>query len=202
MIHRKSFLLPFSLIALMTACSKKDDAGTNTAGKYIDESEKLVIPAEVALPANLPGGNERLATYYAEGVQQYKAQLVPGSNPVAYEWVFVAPKATLYDAGNHIVGTHGAGPYWEISRPGSAIHDSIFAQAFNPPRTAAPDAAQIPWLLLMPKNGKTATGVFANTDYIQRVATHGGRAPAILPQDASETAEVSYTAVYRFSKRK
>jgi hypothetical protein len=52
----------------------------------------------------------------------------------------------------------------------------------------------------MPKIGKTPTGKFSDVDYIQRIATNGGKAPAQLPLSAGETVDVPYTAVYRFSK--
>ena len=61
-------------------------------------------PLAVSLPEDLPGGNSRVATYYAIGVQKYKAREIAGSNPVAFEWVFVAPLADLYDVNNNKVG--------------------------------------------------------------------------------------------------
>jgi len=172
------------------------EASGNSAAAHIAASENLDIPAAIALPANLPYGNTRVATYYAIGVQKYKARVKAGSDPVAYEWVFVAPQADLYDIANAKVGTHGAGPFWELSSL-----DSIFAQHFSPAKTApSSDAESIDWLLLMPKTGTTATGIFADVDYIQRIATKGGKAPLTLPASLSETAEVKYKAVYRFTK--
>src|SRR5687768_11354462 len=67
---------------------------------HIRASEKLAIPGSVALPANLPHGNARVATYYAVGVQIYKSREKAGSAPIAYEWALVAPRAELYGAGN------------------------------------------------------------------------------------------------------
>ena len=99
------------------------ETGGNSPAAHIAASENLVIPAAVALPENLPDGNTRVATFYAVGVQKYKARIKAGSNPVEYEWVFVAPQASLYDITNTKVGTHGAGPFWEVSSL-----DSIFAQ--------------------------------------------------------------------------
>lgn len=189
-------LLSSALPALFLSCSRDNDSDKNSPAYHITESEKLLIPAEVDLPANFPGGNTRVATFYAEGVQKYKAQVKPGSSPVTYEWVFVAPKATLYGANNKNGGTHGAGPFWELS-----VSDSIFAQAFSPAKTVSPDAGSIPWLQLMPKSGKTATGIFASVSYIQRIATKGGKAPAIPPAGIADTADVFYTAVYRFTKK-
>ena len=160
----------------------------------IAASEKLDIPSAVAVPEN-PSGNRRIATYYAVGVQKYRAREKAGSNPVTYEWVSVAPLAQLYDSNNSLVGLHGAGPFWTLS-----VADSIFAQHFIPARTSpATDPESIDWLLLMPKAGTTPTGIFADVDYVQRIATKGGKAPAIPPVSATETAEVKYKAVYRFT---
>jgi len=173
------------------------EAGGNSPAAHIAASENLVIPATVALPENLPNGNTKVATYYAVGVQKYKARIKAGSNPVEYEWVFVAPQADLYDITNSKVGTHGAGPFWEISPS-----DSIFAQHFSPARIApSPDAESIDWLLLMPKNGTTPTGIFTEVDYIQRIATKGGKAPLAPPASITETAEVKYKTVYRFTRK-
>ena len=171
-------------------------ANNNSPAAHIAASEKLEIPAAIDLPANLPNGNTRVATFYAEGVQKYKAQEKAGSNPVTYQWVFVAPQADLYDLTNAKIGTHSAGPTWQLS-----VNDSIYGQQYSPPKTApSPDAGSIDWLLLMPKTGKTPTGIFAEVSYIQRIATKGGKAPATPPTSANETVEVKYKAVYRFSK--
>ncbi len=189
-------LIASFFVTTITGCKKENQVDQSSAAYKIAKSETLVIPAGIALPANLPGGNTRVATYYAKGVQQYKAVVKGGSNPVAYEWEFVAPKAYLYDAGNIKVGTHGAGPYWTV-----LATDSIFAQQFNPVKSATADTSSIPWLQLMPKAGKAPTGVFANVSYIQRIATTGGKAPATPPLSITDTANVFYTAVYRFEKK-
>ncbi len=189
------FSLAFAL-SFLYSCKKEKTVDTTAPSYKIAESEKLTIPIEVELPANLPGGNTRTATYYAEGVQKYKAQAKAGSSPIVYEWVFVAPKADLYDATNKKVGTHGAGPYWVLSPV-----DSIFAQQFTPVKSVTPDANSIPWLQLMPKAGKVPTGAFSNVNYIQRIATRGGKAPATAPASATDTVDVLYTAVYRFAKK-
>jgi hypothetical protein len=108
--HFNNIIILAVITAMVTLSCKKDDPpAAGTPAWKIAASEKLVIPAAIDLPANLPGGNSRVATYYAEGVQKYKAQLKPGS-ATEYEWVFVAPEANLYNASNAKVGTHGAGP--------------------------------------------------------------------------------------------
>jgi hypothetical protein len=186
-------------LSLLLSCNKNDKAeDTNSLAFKISESEKLAIPASVDLPANPPGGNSRTATFFADGVQKYKSQLIAGSDPAKYEWVFVAPEAELYDANNKMVGTHSAGPAWQLT--GSA--DSLVGQAFSPPKTAAsPDPSSIDWLLLMPKTGKTPTGIFAKVSYIQRIDTKGGKAPSKAPESADQTVDVPYTAIYRMSQQ-
>ncbi|MBC7886794.1 MAG: DUF3455 domain-containing protein [Ferruginibacter sp.] len=197
--YSKFFLLSAVLLTVAMACTHDKEAGIVSPGQHIHESEKLVIPASIDLPGNLPGGNTRIATFFAEGIQKYKSQQKAGSNPPEFEWVFVAPEATLYNSTNAKVGTHSAGPAWQLS---ASATDSIFGQQFSPPKSAAsPDPVSIDWLQLMPKTGKSPTGVFANVSYIQRIATRGGKAPATLPAGAGETIDVKYTAVYRFTKK-
>lgn len=172
------------------------EANGNSPAAHIAASENLEIPVAVAVPENLPNGNTRVATYYAIGVQKYKARIKAGSDPVSYEWVFVAPQADLYDITNAKVGNHGVGPFWTTS-----ALDSIFAQQFSPARTApGSDPESIDWLLLMPKVGTTPTGIFADVAYIQRIATKGGKAPLTPPTSLTQTVDVKYKAIYRFTK--
>ncbi len=185
------------MVVFIFACKEDEQIDTSAPSFLIAESDKLTIPTEVDLPANGSKGNTRVVTYYAEGVQKYKAQQKAGSDPVAFEWVFVAPEADLFDASNAKIGTHYVGPSWEIAGSKGLIN----GQAFSPAKTAkSSDANSIDWLLLMPKSGTTPSGVFADVDYIQRIATTGGKAPATPPTSATQTTEVEYTAIYRFSK--
>jgi hypothetical protein len=186
--------LPAMFSLVLFSCNKETDI--NSPAFHISESEKLTIPAAIDLPANIPHENTRVVTFYAEGVQKYKSQAKAGSNPVTFEWVFVAPQADLYDATNKKVGTHSAGPTWQLF--GTA--DSIYGKAFSPAKSApGSDPNSIDWLQLDLK--KAPTGIFSDVSYIQRIATKGGKAPAILPTTAGETVDVKYTAVYRFTKK-
>ena len=151
-----AFFTILTASTMVSSCNKEDKPDTSSPAFHIAEAEKLEVPDAVALPANLPNGNTRVATFFANGVQKYKAQVVAGSNPVTYQWVFVAPQADLYDNTNKKVGTHSAGPTWQLSAA-----DSVYGQALNPPKTApAADANSIDWLLLVPKTGKEPTGVY------------------------------------------
>ena len=191
------FLAATSMFILSCTQHKDEIADTNSPKFHITESEKLTIPEAIALPENLPNGNSRVLTFFAIGVQKYKAAEVPGSNPIAFTWAFVAPQADLYDITNQKVGTHSQGPTWQLS-----MLDSMYGQSFSPPKSAvSPDQNSVDWLLLMPKNGKPPTGAFAGVDYLQRIDTRGGKAPLADPTEATQTIEVPYTAIYRFSKK-
>ena len=197
-VFLKNVLTSASFAIIIVSCTREKDETVDTSSPayHIDESEKLVIPNAVKLPENLPNGNSRVFTFFADGVQKYKAQEILNSNPVAYQWVFVAPQADLYDATNKKVGSHSGGPTWQLS-----IVDSMFGQAFTPPRAApGSDPNSIDWLLLMPKTGKPPIGAFAEVDYVQRIHTEGGKAPSEPPTSPTQTADVHYTAIYRFSK--
>jgi len=200
LLNRNSvlFLTAVLVFAMFAACGDDKEILHNSPAQHIAESDKLVMPAAIELPSNLPNGNTRVATFFAEGVQKYKARQKAGSDPAVFEWVFVAPAAALYDATNVKVGTHSAGPTWQLS---GSTSDSIYAQQFSPARTATSPDQSIDWLLLMRKIGKTPTGFFADVSYIQRIATKGGKAPATAPMNASDTIDVYYTAVYRFTKK-
>jgi hypothetical protein len=190
-------ILTIALAAItITACNRnKAEPYEDTPCDYILRSETLTIPASIEIPAN-PAGNTRVATFFAEGVQKYKAKLKAGST-TEYEWVFVAPQAELYDMENKMVGTHSAGPTWQLL----TTTDSLYGQQFSPARTAPSPNGSIDWLLLQPKDGKTPTGLFAGVAYIQRIGTWGGKAPATPPVSETETIDVKYTAVYRFTKK-
>ncbi len=183
---------------LFNACSDHDHdpQPVTTPADHIMLSENLTMPEAFALPPN-PKGYERVATYFAAGVQKYKAQVKEGTGAVQYQWVFVAPEADLYDASNARIGSHFAGPTWKLDGPGYMI----MGQAFSPAKTYSRNQNSIDWLLLTNKAGQEPTGIFQGVGYIFRIATKGGRAPVTPPTDAAATANVPYTAVYRFVKR-
>jgi hypothetical protein len=195
-INYQTFIIVAAVLLTTAVACTPDGVPANPAGGAIYESEQLQLPAAVELPAN-PTGYTRVATYYAEGVQKYKAQQKAGTTGLS--WVFVAPQANLFNVNHKKVGTHSAGPTWQLLH---STTDSIYGQQMAPPRSApSPDPNSIDWLLLIPKVGTVPTGVFTDVAYIQRIATKGGKAPATPPASILDTIDVRYTAVYRFSKK-
>jgi hypothetical protein len=65
---------------------------------------------------------------------------------------------------------------------------------------AAPDAKDIPWLLVAVKS-KSGSGVLDKIDYVMRVATDGGIAPTEPPKAEGETVKVKYHAIYLFLRK-
>ncbi len=149
--------------------------------------------ATVAVPDKLkPGANESLAIIVpAKGVQIYECRAAKDSAG-AYEWVFVAPEAELFDAGGRRIGKHYAGPHWE-STDGSKIMGAVKERV----DASAPDA--IPWLLLSAKS-VGVDGAFSKVTSIQRVNTVGGVAPktGCSQATAGAPARIQYTADYYF----
>jgi hypothetical protein len=130
-----------------------------------------------------PGANEALAMVVpAKGVQIYECR--------ADKWVFVGPEAELFNTAGKPIGKHYAGPHWEAA-DGSKVVATVKGRA------DAPQAGDIPWLLLAARSvGKE--GSFSRVTSIQRVATAGGVAPAGGCDRAGTRANVGYTADYYF----
>jgi len=101
------------------------------------------------------------------------------------------PDATLFDGEAGIVAIHFAGPSWE-SNSGSLV-----VGALPPDGAIIMDTNSIPWLRLkaLPTEGP---GIFADTTYIQRVNTTGGKAPSAPGAFIGQVARIPYTADYFF----
>ena len=139
----------------------------------------LVVPAVLQ-----PGPDARpVLTVSARGLQIYECR--------AGQWTFVAPQAELFDAAGRVIGTHGAGPYWQAS-DGSRVLASVTARA------DAPVAGAIPWLLLGARPDNGTKGLLTGTTHIQRFNTAGGSAPATPCTHPGQPLRVPYTADYHF----
>jgi hypothetical protein len=125
----------------------------------------LMVPENLRAPAGQVLSLEAQAT----GVQIYVCN-ASKTDPTRFEWIFKAPEADLFDGVGKKIGKHYAGPTWE-SNDGSKVLGEVTA------RDDGPDAGAIPWLLLKGKS-PSGSGVFGQTQSIQRVRTVGGKAPA------------------------
>jgi hypothetical protein len=94
----------------------------------------------------------------------------------------------LYGRGGHPVGIHFRGPTFE-SFDGSSVTGMLVASVDAP--------GAIPWLLL--RAVPQGDGVLARVDYVQRIETRGGVAPAGPCDPAGDrTVAVPYRARYVF----
>lgn len=154
-------------------------------------------PAIVAVPDAIKAqSNEQVAMVLpAKGVQIYECR-AKANQPGAFEWAFVAPEAALYNSAGTQIGKHYGGPTWE-STDGSKLVGALKA------RSDAPQAGNIPWLLLT-TTASGAKGSFSAVTAIQRVNTVGGIAPsaACAQGNAGSQARVPYTADYYLLAKK
>jgi Protein of unknown function (DUF3455) len=142
----------------------------------------LAAAAQDALPTAPPADARLALTLGARGVQIYECR--------DQAWAFVAPEAELLDAQDRVVGTHGAGPFWQLA-DGSRIAGRVKARA------DAPGGREIPWLLLTAQAESGVPGGFAGVSHIQRLNTRGGLAPAGACVN-QQSVRVAYTADYLF----
>jgi Protein of unknown function (DUF3455) len=138
------------------------------------------IPPELRAPE----GQKLVLTTLGKGVQVYDC--VNGA------WAFREPVALIL-RGSTPIALHYAGPTWQSLADGSKVTAAVHTRVDAP----RPDR-DIPWLLLR-ATGNTGAGVFAEVDFIQRLATQGGVAPAGACDPAVQASQaVPYTAVYTF----
>lgn len=107
-------------------------------------------------------------------------------------WGAPTPAATLYaDAGlNAVVATHFAGPTWQSNSGGKVVGTVL--------NRCTPDAASIAWLSL--SGIADGPGIFQQVNFIQRLHTVGGNAPAAPGTVIGQEARIPYTADYLFYK--
>jgi hypothetical protein len=122
---------------------------------------------------------------FAVGYQIYTWN---GSN-----WGAAVPMATLYDQDGNVVAIHFAGPTWQ-SNSGSEVAGKL------PPKAVTVDTNSIPWLRLEALNPK-GPGILAETTFIQRVHTAGGKAPSTPGAFVGQVARIPYTADYYFYRQ-
>jgi hypothetical protein len=157
-----------------------------------------ILPAlaqEIALPAvpetiKAPANERPILKAQAAGSQIYTCQQ---GKDGAFAWTLKAPEAELRDQQGKVIGQHYAGPTWK-SNDGSEVTGKAAAKADSP------ELDSIPWLLVT-ATGHSGDGLFSHVSSIQRIHTHGGKAPTAASCDASKQnteAKSSYTADYYF----
>jgi Protein of unknown function (DUF3455) len=128
---------------------------------------------------------------YGQGVQRYvckEKEQAKGS----FEWTLKEPRAKLSDATGREIGSHSAGPTWQLADGSKAVKKKPVASV----PALALDA--VPWLLMeIESSGK---GGLAGTQYVQRMDTVGGAPPAAGcdAAHAGATQDVDYRATYLF----
>jgi hypothetical protein len=143
------------------------------------------VPDAIAVPA----GQEVVMFVAAKGSQIYTCSAGAEGK---FSWTLKAPDAELRDRKDKVIGQHSAGPTWEL-KDGSKVTGKAAAHVDSL------DSDSIPWLLVnvVTNSGK---GALATVTTIQRVHTHGGKAPSDGCDEAHKDAETksAYTADYYF----
>ena len=140
----------------------------------------------------LPENTSIALAVFAEGVQIYESKL---NSMGTLEWALKAPEAELKNAAGEVIGKHFGGPSWSLN-DGSQVVGSL------PPLKAvnAPDGKNIPWLLVAAKS-RSEAGWLSKIDFVLRIATSGGVAPAEAPKNQADTVRVNYRATYLFLRK-
>lgn len=150
--------LPAVTAALLAACTT---APTQPMAAF----NQSTLPAAVQVPA----GHRVAMETVGKGEITYECR-VKANAPGEHEWFFVGPDAKLWDRGGRMVGRYYGPPATWESSDGSRVTATQLA--------VSPAAAGNIPLQLVKANPATGTGAMTGVTYIQRVATHGGVAPA------------------------
>jgi hypothetical protein len=156
-------------------------ATVSVTSALADDNRAPEVPTEIAVDP----GNKVHFHGFGIGVQIYTWN---GSS-----WGTAVPRATLFDEDGNIVINHFAGPTWQ-SNSGSKVVGAL------PPRAVTVDTNAIPWLRLAALNPE-GPGILADTTFIQRVNTTGGKAPSEPGTVVGQVAAIPYTADYFFYRK-
>ena len=158
---------------------------------------QVVHPGGIARPLmpdpslEPPANQVPVLIAYGLGVQRYvckEKEAAKGS----FAWTLKEPQAKLSDASGREIGSHFAGPSWQLQDGSKAAKKKVVATV----PALASDA--VPWLLVEVEG--SGNGALSGVQYVQRVDTVGGAAPA-AGCDASHAAaahDVEYRATYVF----
>lgn len=141
------------------------------------------LAAQQTSSIDVPQGAHLLLEAQGKGAQVYGC--------TAGKWTLKAPDAKLIDKNGKVIGSHFAGPTWQLT-DGSQVKGKTIGSL------AAPASASVPWLLLqaIPESG---TGKLSRVAFIRRTETHGGAAPEAACDGGEK--RVPYTATYSFYEK-
>jgi len=144
-------------------------------------------PPDVPDAIQVPAGQQVVLYTHATGSQIYTCQAGSDSK---FAWTLKAPDADLHDRKDKVIGHHSAGPSWKLN-DGSEVTGKAAAHVDS----LDPDS--IPWLLVNVVS-HTGKGQLSDVTTIQRIHTHGGKAPAegCDATHANAETKTSYTADY------
>ncbi|HVR07806.1 MAG TPA: DUF3455 domain-containing protein [Thermoanaerobaculia bacterium] len=128
---------------------------------------------------------------FGQGVQRYVCKEKAQAKGT-FEWTLKEPQAKLSNTEGREIGSHSAGPSWQLADGSKAVKKKLLATV----PALASDA--VPWLLVELES--TGKGALGGTQYVQRVDTVGGAAPAsgCDAAHAGATQDVDYRATYVF----
>jgi len=165
-----------AVVGAVGAVSYNANAATTAS-----DTRSVSVPAVIADVIKPPAGSRPVGAYVVtKGTQNYTC---------AADGTYSAPstpEAQLIGTGGRV--HHFGGPSWQSLRDGSLV---TAKKVQSSPRTGA-----IPELLLQ-VTSHTGTGVLSKADWINRLYTTGGVAPA-GSCTAGQTVQVPYGAVYVF----
>ena len=154
-----------------------------TATASASDNRAPEVPNDIAVPA----GHKVHFHGFAVGAQIYTWN--------GRDWGAAVPEAVLFNGENGVAALHFAGPTWQ-SHSGSQVVGAL------PPKSVTVDTNAIPWLRLESVAARThGPGIFANTKYIHRINTVGGKAPSVNGDFVGQEVHVPYTADYFFYRK-
>ena len=156
-------------------------------GSQTDAAKPCPVPADPTAAAK--DAKDPVLLAHATGSQIYTCQAGLDGK---FSWTLKAPEAELRDRKDKVIGQHSAGPTWKL-KDGSEVTGKAVAHVDSL------DADSIPWLLVSVVN-HAGKGLLANVTTIQRVHTHGGKAPSSGCDEQHKDGEskIAYTADYYF----
>jgi len=173
------------------AGAKKPAAGGTGQPWEVTPSGELARPLMPDRSLEPPANQVPVLLTYGQGVQRYvckEKEQAKGS----FEWTLKEPRAKLSDAAGREIGSHSAGPTWQLADGSKGVKKKLVASF----PALAFDA--VPWLLVeIESSGK---GGLAGTQYVQRMDTVGGAPPGTGcdAAHAGATQDVEYRATYLF----